>query len=363
MNEKIFLEHAINKKIEPEKIKAEEYKDFRGQDLSDFDLNNFTPEILETSNFNTKTKWPKKVPEGFDPNKILEEGKNPGLKLRELHKEGITGKGINVAIIDQELLLDHEDYKENIEYYDHEEGKHDRSMHGVAVSSLLVGKNCGIAPNSKLHYFAVPQNTKVSDIGSALKKLIEHNEHLPKENKIKIVSISKGLVGMKDQDPKEEADILNMIKEAERNGIMVVSVSMKKSGDDFDFLGIGTASENKDDFDNYKNWLSLKARRIETSPEKKEKNIFVPSDHRTMASFVGEKEYQYNGKGGISWSVPYLAGVFALALQVNPDLTKKEILEKIKQTAIPNKEGLKVINPMGLIKLIKSEKELSGSVK
>ncbi|MDF2907329.1 MAG: hypothetical protein K0R34_2650 [Herbinix sp.] len=41
---------------------------------------------------------------------IMENGTNPGLGIRELHKEGITGKGINVAIIDQNLLLHHPEF-------------------------------------------------------------------------------------------------------------------------------------------------------------------------------------------------------------------------------------------------------------
>ena len=43
---------------------------------------------------------------------ILEAGKNPGLGVRALHDEGVTGKGVNVAIIDQNLLLDHPEFAE-----------------------------------------------------------------------------------------------------------------------------------------------------------------------------------------------------------------------------------------------------------
>lgn len=50
---------------------------------------------------------------------IMENGKNPGLGIRELHKQGITGKGVNVAIIDQNLLLHHPEFSGKIAaYYD-----------------------------------------------------------------------------------------------------------------------------------------------------------------------------------------------------------------------------------------------------
>lgn len=49
---------------------------------------------------------------------LMESGKNPGLGIRKLHKEGITGKGIGIAIIDQALLIDHVEYKEQLKMYE-----------------------------------------------------------------------------------------------------------------------------------------------------------------------------------------------------------------------------------------------------
>lgn len=80
-------------------------------------------------------------------------------------------------------------------------------------------------------------------------------------------------------------------------------------------------------------------------------SIIVPSDHRTIASLKGENEYTYNDKGGLSWSVPYLSGLFALALQVNPELRQSEIVDIINQSAFTNKKGLKIVNPEGIVEL------------
>ena len=62
----------------------------------------------------------------------------------------------------------------------------------------------------------------------------------------------------------------------------------------------------------------------------------------------------YNGKGGISWSVPYLAGLFALILQVNPNIKREEIAEIINKSAVVNKKGLRIVNPKGIIDLVKA---------
>jgi subtilisin family serine protease len=82
-----------------------------------------------------------------------------------LHKKGYTGKGINIAIIDQVLLLEHPEYRNSVRYYKEfgvKEGceKLGRSYefypaqyHGPAVASLSVGTNCGSAPDAGLFFF------------------------------------------------------------------------------------------------------------------------------------------------------------------------------------------------------------------
>jgi hypothetical protein len=57
--------------------------------------------------FNSDTVWPEDLPDRCDPEALLELGKNPGLGVRSLHAEGITGAGVSIAIIDQPLLTSH----------------------------------------------------------------------------------------------------------------------------------------------------------------------------------------------------------------------------------------------------------------
>jgi hypothetical protein len=65
--------------------------------------------------------------------------------MRTLHAEGITGKGIGVAIIDQTLLVDHREYKDRLRVYEEAEditgGWMEVQMHGPAVASIAVGKS------------------------------------------------------------------------------------------------------------------------------------------------------------------------------------------------------------------------------
>lgn len=85
----------------------------------------------------------------------MEHTKNPGLNIRKLHAEGITGNGINMAIIDQSLQVDHVEFADRMKMYEHVhcQGKV-ASMHGPAVASIAVGKNVGVAPEANLYFIA-----------------------------------------------------------------------------------------------------------------------------------------------------------------------------------------------------------------
>lgn len=66
-------------------------------DVSNMDLTDASS-IIPTLWFNEKTKWPDKMPKGCDPKTIMETAKNPGLGIRALHSQGITGEGVSVEI-------------------------------------------------------------------------------------------------------------------------------------------------------------------------------------------------------------------------------------------------------------------------
>ena len=374
-----------------QKTPVSRFEDFRGKDLSEQNFSNVSVDVLITANFDTETIWPGKenLPKDFSPEKLLEESKNPGLGIKELHEQGINGQGVVVAIIDQKLDINHPEYKNSIvgytEYYGSEnEGI---SMHGPAVASLLVGKDCGVAPGAKLVYKAVPAGRSFLFEAEALNDIVEKNKTLPENEKIKIVSCSIGYV---EEKPEPNLDKwIEALKAAKKAGIFVVDVGGNQVG--ILFSG-GGSPKNKDDFEDYLSWLykdegseelneiisegniggilkklreikkyelinisdiDLK-RKVEAHINERKKEIIVPSDYRTMASsWHKEGQYVYNGRGGMSWSVPYLAGLFALALQVNPNLQREEIAEIIKESVVMNKKGLRIVNPKGIVNLAK----------
>lgn len=180
-------------------------------------------DLLFTLTFDTNTKWPSKdkMPEDFDSTKLMEQGKDLGLNIRKLQKEGYTGKGITIAYIDQHLLLNHEAYKNvNLHNYEIENSRQiNPSMHGLAVLSLLAGKDQGIVPDSEVYFFG---HNGVKDDNEyearAFEKIIELNKTLPDNKKIKAVGMSHGA---DDSLNKEYAKHLRDAEdEARKSGII-----------------------------------------------------------------------------------------------------------------------------------------------
>ncbi len=369
------------------------FEDFRGKNLSQENFSNISVDVLRTIEFDTETAWPEKenLPQGFNPEKLLEESKNPGLGVRGLHEQGINGQGVVVAIIDQRLDINHPEYKNSIaDYSEYGEIEEEAiSMHGPSVASLLVGKDCGVAPGARLVYKAVPAGRSFLFEAEALNDIVEQNKTVPQKEKVRVVSCSIGYIIEKPEPGLNEWT--EALKKAKEAGIFVVDVG----GDQIDipFSGGGNP-EDKDDFENYLPWLrqdngdeeldklisegnidgilkklrgtkkddlvdisdSDLRKKIEAHLIERKTEIVVPSDYRTMASsWNKEGQYMYNGRGGISWSVPYLAGLFALALQVNPDIKREELAEIINESAVVNKKGLKVVNPKGIIELVRAK--------
>jgi hypothetical protein len=90
----------------PEDSRIAHYSDVRVfKDLKDIEKpkpskSNYSADDIKTFWYNSNTEFPGNEKLAAD---ILENGKNPGLGVRALHEKGITGKGVNIAVIDANL--------------------------------------------------------------------------------------------------------------------------------------------------------------------------------------------------------------------------------------------------------------------
>jgi hypothetical protein len=299
-------------------------------------------------NFNTDTVWPDGLPSGFDPEALLETGKNPGLGVRALHEQDITGKGVSIAIIDQTLFTGHPEYKDNLVLYEeiHVQANEKADMHGSAVSSIAVGKTCGVAPGAKLYYWAVnlakdvyipssaDENIAFAEgLAAAVDRLLAVNAALPEREKIKVLSISRGFSDLEDAGVRVFLEAVERAKDA---GIFVITTSTFRYSDfmteETDFGGLGKAdmSGDPDSLSTYTlgSWEQAGAAYFIDK-------LLVPMDGRTTADFTGEDDYVFYPQGGWSWVAPYLAGLYALGVQVNPDITPALFWTTALSTARP----------------------------
>ena len=86
-------------------------------------------------------------------------------------------------------------------------------------------------------------------------------------------------------------------------------------------------------------------------------HLQIPTRNKTIASYRGINAYGYSrGRVSNSWAPPYIAGLAALAFQVNPDLQPQTIVEQLVKTATHTKAG-PVVNPPGFIEAVQNNKK------
>jgi hypothetical protein len=295
--------------------------------LTKLDLSKSGNDLLY-ADFDSKTKWPapNKMPGDFDWQKIMELNKDPGLGMRALHERGITGKGVSIAIIDQTLLVDHIEYKDRLRLYEEMEDLREvgpqARMHGGAVTSIAVGKSVGVAPDADLYYIATGfcGATSLDDMdyscwAKAIQRIVEINQALPRDRKIRVLSLSFGWT-LKNKGYDE---ITSAVNEAQAAGIFVISSSLRFT-DNLYFLGLGRSPlSDPNDFWSYKPGLWWEKDFYKN--QFPTKTLLIPMDSRTTASPTGVEDYVFYHEGGLSWSIPYIAGMYALTVQVKPAIT------------------------------------------
>jgi len=326
--------------------------------LASLDLGEKLNDLL-CSSFDSKTVWPEDLPEGFDPARIMELGKNPGLGVRSLHERGITGKGIGIGIVDFTLVVDHVEYADRLQYYDEIEAFANAHYHGPAVSSIALGKTTGVAPEAELYFIATRFGNEHNEpdfhlVAQALERLLDLNRTLPEGSRIRVVSISRGFT----PECGGYDEIMAAIDRAKEEGVLVVTTTCSRE------YGVGMSGLDRDpladpdDVDSYRpgTWQAKRFFGILDIPTA----VWAPMDSRCFAAPTGPEDYYFCRAGGWSWVAPYIAGTYALCCQVKPDITPEEFwLLALRTGETREVEGYgntrkirKIINPVKLVDLL-----------
>ena len=339
--------------------------DIRGADVRDVDFREYPLETMARAQFDSFTKFPssEKLPAGFDPAEVMEHGKDPGVGIRDLHKLGLNGSGIRVAIIDQPLSTGHVEYKDKLLHYE-KIGYEDSpaQMHGAAVASLLVGETLGVAPGAELIYFAARHTrpNKNSTRGYepyfdnyilALEKIRGMNEALAQKDKIKVVSVSWA------EWVEQSQDVRNLIKRMQDEGIFVLGCAGVSLTHGLSFQGLNRdISKDPNDVASYGKGMFWSHR--DERGAFSDKTLLVPMDNRTTASQGGDDAYVHYSDGGMSWATPYVAGLYAIAKQIDADVAPRAFWNAALATGAPLSEDGhvwgKIAQPASLMERVKS---------
>jgi serine protease AprX len=314
--------------------------------------------VIPMLRFNLSTRWPKaeKLPLDFSPEKLLANAMNPGLGVRELHRAGITGKGVNVGIIDYNLYGRHPEYAGQLAEVHRLEGVRNPTMHGPAVASLLVGKQIGTAPQAKLYFIAVPDDGQADAAADAkaLELILERNTTFPPADRIRVVSVSaspsgKGLWKYRNSQLWEEA-----CRRADQAGVLVIEGGGPRAF-------IGPCVLDASDPENPAKCTPVLA---QGNPEFFAERLLAPIGPRTTAEeyYAGDQGYQYCGPlqttrldAGSSWAMPYAAGVLALGWQIRPDLSAPVMKQLLIGSAHVLPDGKLIIDPRSFIERVRNQ--------
>lgn len=369
---------------------------FCGKDLTlrNWDLSGLSETMLPYLSFDSDTKFPEHIQE--QANKLLENSKIIMQGIQKLQEEGITGKEVNIAIID--TPFDSSQFGDNLSY--HQMDGVAMENHGITVTSII----SQIVPEAQIIFFGDDKTSKTrNDNIEELIKSVINDERLNAD----VLSISSP-VKVDEELLSENCEVINssnfnsceigfgyglrkrvngeeiiepadcqsegknkqiiekkIVNELKRMGIEVESINeinIEQIIDKLKALGIHEndqrlqlvrkLSKSPEEY----NLQSIRDDKTIT-PGKSSKNddlVIIPSAGITVKQNDGK--FKYIGTNSTSFSIPVITGLFAMARQVNPKITLEQFSEICKQTATVE-NGYKVINPIAMIREVNKYKE------
>jgi serine protease AprX len=261
------------------------------------------------------------------------------LKADEVHRAGITGKGVTAAVLDTGICM-HPDYADRILFFrDFVNGRttsYDDASHGSHVSGILggdgrcsQGRYCGIAPGCNLIHLKVLDRYGQGRIGSIM-AAIEWTVRNRARYDIRILNLSAGT--SKKEEDESARELVALVEEAWDCGIAVVVAagnqgpvpgSITVPGNSRKVITVGASDRNKA----YSGCGPTK--QCIRKPE-----VVAPGTNITSCSSFWQSGRYYTVKSGTSMAAPAIAGGIALLLELEPYLTNVDVKMRLKEAAV-----------------------------
>lgn len=261
-----------------------------------------------------------------------------------LHKKGITGKNITVAVMDSGLSP-HPDISSDriLAFKDFISNKHylyDDYSHGTHVTGIIASSKIGIAPECQIVNLKVLDNRgngSTDTFIEGIKWILENQEYF----RIRIVNIS---IGGTNAELKREKNLLNLwVTKLWESGITVCcsAGNMGPAPDSITAPGNCKKVITVGSYDGKKFSSAGPLLPYITKPE-----LVAPGMNIISMKAGGG----YSIKSGTSMSVPFISGACALLLQQKPYLTNDQLKIRLMESAYPvpylpyNRQGAGVVS-------------------
>ncbi len=264
----------------------------------------------------------------------------PHIQVPRVWEEGATGEGIRLAVVDTGIDQEHPDVAGRImstcDFTG--EGIQDLNGHGTHCASIAAGtgagsggKYRGVAPDASLYIAKALDgagNGRMSNVMAGIEWAVDEG--------VQVISLSLGGSG-----PCDGTDALSeMCDAAVAEGVVVCAAAGNEGPEPYtvgspgcarEVITIGAAS----DLDRIATFSS----RGPTRDGRLKPDVVLPGVEIVAARAQGTRmgtpiDDHYTTASGTSMATPHAAGVCALLLQAEPDLTPEEIKERLVRTAI-----------------------------
>lgn len=293
------------------------------------------------------------------------------LGIDRLHSAGITGKGINIAVIDTGVFSVHRDLRKNIIGFKdtifHRENPYDDNGHGTHVAGIIAGTGevsggyyKGMAPDAGIIVIKALNSNGKGKAGSvidAIEWVIQNKSRFG----IDIVNISVGTLSG-ESNKKEEYENLKLLNGVEelwdRGMVVVVAAGNNGPGNGTVTIpGISRKVITVGVSDDYKGISRGRNERIVNYSGRGPANCIMKPEIVAPGSGIiscSNRQNSYAQKSGTSMATPVVTGSIALFMSKNPGITNKEVKMKLRENAIDLKynkqhQGWGMVNPLGML--------------
>lgn len=323
---------------------------------------------------------------------------HPGLGVERLHEQGITGKGVQMAIVDGGYVdpENREGFQDRVKLpaiADEPEHVHPTMVMSTAAAN---GKLKGVAPDAVVFSDKWPDFGAV-DTMDVYKKIIEGK--LRGENDVKVINNSWGFSSPNAILHKDVRKILrdykNVVDLAEKAGIQMVFAAGNE-GENAAFPKIGTLSvfgmdidkltgedtktvnyildkvilagalnTQGDDENRANHRIAGFSSRGDSLNRKLKPTVIAPGADMMVYSWDKHKGNPKTLVNGTSFASPYVSGLLTLMLQKNPNLTPAELREILKKTSVKlaevplTEQGNGEVQPEAAVKMAEKYAQLA----